>query len=176
MVLDVPMFPESPTLGSDTEDDLTIDFDKPRRKGLSRLHISHLLHMVLQDAQTRLFFKAQSVIQSDIRYYAAKPDDLAYPDRLIGELSFRNFVLEVFMCLLDARKPTSGFEIKEKESVSQLFQLPSLAKQDTWYPTLRKTIWVLSQLHDFVKVSPVSRSMHDSRFTVASCSRQYSKT
>ena len=41
--------------------------------------------------------------------------------------------------------------MKEKESISQLFQLPSLDKQETWYPTLRKTIWVLSQLHDFVK-------------------------
>ncbi|KAH9957167.1 Sec34-like family-domain-containing protein [Lactifluus volemus] len=33
---------------------------------LGRLHIRHLLQMILQDAQTRLFFKAQAVIQSDI--------------------------------------------------------------------------------------------------------------
>lgn len=51
-----------------------------------------------------------------------------------------------------ARKPVTGAEIKEKESVSQLFRFKSLNKQDTWYPTLRKTVWVLSQLHDFVKV------------------------
>jgi hypothetical protein len=51
-----------------------------------------------------------------------------------------------------ARKPQSGNEIREKESVSQIFQLPSLDKQDTWYPTMRKMVWVLSQLHDFVKV------------------------
>lgn len=50
-----------------------------------------------------------------------------------------------------ARKPLTGNEILEKESISQLFQLPSLDKQETWFPTLRKTIWVLSQLHDFVK-------------------------
>jgi len=35
--------------------------------------------------------------------------------------------------------------------VSQIFRVPSLHKQDTWYPTLRKTVWVLEQLHDFVK-------------------------
>lgn len=46
----------------------------------------------------------------------------------------------------------TGLEIREKESVSQLFQFKSLDKQDTWYPTLRKTVWVLSQLHEFVKV------------------------
>ena len=54
-----------------------------------------------------------------------------------------------------ARKPPTAFEIKEKDSVSQIFQLPSLDKQETWFPTLRKTIWVLSQLHDFVKVCPI---------------------
>ena len=53
--------------------------------------------------------------------------------------------------LTAARKSLTANEIKEKESISQLFQLPSLDKQETWFPTLRKTIWVLSQLHDFVK-------------------------
>ncbi|KAG6850247.1 hypothetical protein H0H93_015799 [Arthromyces matolae] len=105
---------------------------KPR--GLGKLHISNLLEMVLQDAQTRLFFKAQSVIQSDIRYYAPRPEDLAYPDILI-----------------DAERPSGSAAIQEKASVSELFLLPSREKQDTWYPTLRKTFWVLSQLHDFVK-------------------------
>ena len=51
-----------------------------------------------------------------------------------------------------ARKPLSGTEIKEKQSGSQVFQLKSLDKQETWYPTLQKTVWVLSQLKDFVKV------------------------
>ena len=50
-----------------------------------RLQISHLLKMVLQDAQTRLFFKAQSVIQSDIRHFVPKVEDLAYPDVLVGK-------------------------------------------------------------------------------------------
>ncbi|OAX41147.1 Sec34-domain-containing protein [Rhizopogon vinicolor AM-OR11-026] len=130
MVLDVAEFPEEPP----DEDNLIVDFDQSKPKGLEQLHISHLLQMVLQDAQTRLFFKAQSVIQADIRYYTPKPDDLAYPDKLVA-----------------ARKPVSQYDIKEKESASRLFQLPSLDKQETWFPTLQKTVWVLSQLHDFVK-------------------------
>lgn len=77
MVLDVPGIEE------DEEDELNLDLDKPQHKGLRTLHISHLLQMVLQDAQTRLFFKAQSVIQSEIRYYVPKADDLAYPDKLV---------------------------------------------------------------------------------------------
>jgi len=53
------------------------------------------------------------------------------------------------------RNPLSGggFQYQEKkENVSQIFQVKSLDKQETWYPTLQKTLWVLSQLHDFVKV------------------------
>lgn len=53
-----------------------------------RLHIHQLLQMVLQDAQTRLFFKAQAVIQSEIRYYAPTAQDLAYPDKLVGGSAF----------------------------------------------------------------------------------------
>ncbi|KAH7888905.1 Sec34-like family-domain-containing protein [Phlebopus sp. FC_14] len=128
MVLDVVELPEEPP------DELNMDLDHPKRKGLGKLHISHLLQMVLQDAQTRLFFKAQSVIQSEVRYYIPQPQDLAYPDKLVA-----------------ARKPVSQFDIKEKESFSRLFQLSSLDKKETWYLTLQKTVWVLSQLHDFVK-------------------------
>ncbi|PSS38005.1 hypothetical protein PHLCEN_2v145 [Hermanssonia centrifuga] len=130
MVLDVPHLGDE----DDEDDELNLNLENPGHKGLRTLHISHLLQMVLQDAQTRLFFKAQSVIQSEIRYYVPKPEDLAYPDKLVS-----------------ARKPVSAIDIKEKESFSQIFQLKSLDKQDTWYPTLRKTVWVLSQLHDFVK-------------------------
>ena len=86
MVLDIPSLPESSSDEEEDLDELTFDLDQPRRqKGLRTLHISHLLQMVLQDAQTRLFFKAQSVIQSEIRYYVPKPEDLAYPDKLLGE-------------------------------------------------------------------------------------------
>jgi hypothetical protein len=80
MVLDVVEFPEDPP------DELSMDLDHPKPRGLGRLHISHLLQMVLQDAQTRLFFKAQSLIQAEIRYYVPKSEDLAYPDILVGLL------------------------------------------------------------------------------------------
>lgn len=46
------------------------------------LNIGYLLQMILQDAQTRLVFKAQSVVQSDIKYYSPRHEDLAYPQRI----------------------------------------------------------------------------------------------
>ncbi|KAF9027602.1 Sec34-domain-containing protein [Hymenopellis radicata] len=135
-VLQALMVLDRPDVDLDDEDgvdELNLDLDGKRR-GLHRLHISQLLEMVLQDAQTRLFFKAQSVIQTDIRYYVTKPEDLAYPD-----------------ILLQARKPASALDLKEKQSISEIFTAESLAKQDTWFPTLQKTYWVLSQLRPYVK-------------------------
>ncbi|KAJ7637031.1 Sec34-like family-domain-containing protein [Roridomyces roridus] len=131
MVLDVA----APDAESSDDETLNLELEKPRQKGnkgLGQLHISHLLEMVLQDAQTRLFFKAQAVIQSDMRFYVPKPEDLAYPDKLVS---------------------TDGglaFDGKEKASFRELFRGPALERQDTWFPTLQKTVWVLSQLHDFV--------------------------
>ncbi len=55
------------------------------RQQLRHLHVGNLLEMVLQDAQTRLVFKAQAIIQSDIRYYVAREGDLKYPEKLSGE-------------------------------------------------------------------------------------------
>ncbi|KAF5391335.1 hypothetical protein D9757_002049 [Collybiopsis confluens] len=98
-----------------------------------RLHISQLLRMILQDAQTRLFFKAQAVVQSDIRHYVAKEADFAYPVLRDRPNEKENF------SLLWSQQP-------EKRIIDGV----SLENQDTWFPTLRKTIWVLEQLHDFV--------------------------
>ena len=64
------------------------DEDGEKDNEFGRLHIRQLLQMVLQDAQTRLFFKAQAVIQSEIRYYAPTAQDLAYPDKLVGGSTF----------------------------------------------------------------------------------------
>ena len=89
MVLDVSAMHDDED-SDQPADELTSDLDQPQKKtkGLGKLHISHLLQMVLQDAQTRLTFKAQSVIQSDIRYYTPKQEDLAYPDILICRCTF----------------------------------------------------------------------------------------
>lgn len=83
MVLDVPNM-ESDEEEEESEDEDGSNASRRRPKGLRRLHISRLLQMVLQDAQTKLFFKAQSVIQAEIRYYVPKPEDLAYPEKLLG--------------------------------------------------------------------------------------------
>lgn len=161
MVLDVSAPLSIEDEDEEALDELNLDLNKPsgKRRSLGQLHISHLLQMVLQDAQTRLFFRAQTVIQADIKYYVAKPEDLAYPDKLVGSSRYNMpppmHISHVLTCDADARKSSSGLDIKEKESISQIFRVRSLDKQDTWFPTLQKTVWVLSQLHNFVKVTVI---------------------
>jgi len=75
-----------------SDDQLTVDLDsarhpplrKERRGKGNKLHISRLLQMVLQDAQTRLFFKAQAMIQNEVRYYVPRLADLRWPELLMG--------------------------------------------------------------------------------------------
>lgn len=58
-----------------------------RHKPLARLHTEVLLRMVLQDAQTRLVFRAQAMLVSEVEYYVVKEGDLDYPEKLgKGEL------------------------------------------------------------------------------------------
>lgn len=70
------------------EEDTPIRVRKERpRKPLERLHTEVLLRMVLQDAQTRLVFRAQAMLISEVEYYAPKDGDLNYPEKLgSGEL------------------------------------------------------------------------------------------
>ena len=84
---------ESEHDASDDDDEFTVDLDsarhpplrKEKRRGKgNKLHISRLLQMVLQDAQTWLFFKVQAMIQSEVRYYVPRLEDLRWPELLMG--------------------------------------------------------------------------------------------
>ncbi|KAH9952658.1 hypothetical protein BGW80DRAFT_1567900 [Lactifluus volemus] len=115
------------TVLCETLDD-EIEENEEKNDNLGRLHIRHLLQMVLQDAQTRLFFKAQAVIPT-YDTILQRPKIWRTPISLLGA--------------------QTGYEIREKQSISHLFEVPGLNQHETWYPTLSKTVWVLSQLHDF---------------------------
>lgn len=45
----------------------------------------------------------------------------------------------------------------DEDDAAGLFRLPSLEVQETWYPSVRKTLWVLNELHSFIDVSLVGR-------------------
>ncbi|RXK41165.1 hypothetical protein M231_01569 [Tremella mesenterica] len=104
---------------------------KRTRPPLSRLHTEVLLKMVLQDAQTRLVFRAQALIQADVQYYSPKEVDLDYPERLKGA-------------------PLSVERNAEDDDEPAILAMPPTETQDEWYPPLRATLWVLSCLYQYV--------------------------
>ena len=107
---------------------------------LRSLKFSMLLQGVLQDIQTRLVFRAQAVIHLEVLHYAPKPEDLEFPEKLRSAKRMSVF--------LSSEDNDDG----ESSSDALLFRLPGLDVQDTWYPTLRKTLWVLSKLHTYIQV------------------------
>ncbi|ODN78720.1 hypothetical protein L202_04287 [Cryptococcus amylolentus CBS 6039] len=113
---------------------------KKTRKPLRRLHIEVLLRMVLQDAQTRLVFRAQTLLSAEVEYYAPKESDLDYPDRLKSGPQGNKLVPRQTTVSLNA----------DDEDDTVVFELPSLEVQNSWYPSLKSTLWVLSCLYTFV--------------------------
>ncbi|KAH9444838.1 hypothetical protein Pst134EB_025097 [Puccinia striiformis f. sp. tritici] len=89
-------------------------------------------------------FRAQAIIQTEVANYLPKNEDLDYPNKLIqadrkrlesGQISKRSN--QPAITPLDHSQPLKS-------------RLPAEAVQETWYPTLRKTLWVLSRLHTYV--------------------------
>lgn len=116
----------------------------PKNAALGRLRFSVLLQTILQDSQTRLVFRAQAVIQSEVLHYVSTPEDLRYPGKL-EEHKGKGLALW-----------TEDETLRESEVGG--FRLPREEVQVTWYPTLKRTVWVLSKLNTYVNVSSFSSS------------------
>jgi hypothetical protein len=79
-----------PKFGSPVGDDLTlrryISYEpeaniQPHRPS-DTFHAGKLLDMVLRDVQTRMIFRSQAILRSDVGSYAPRGDDLDYPAKL----------------------------------------------------------------------------------------------
>ena len=62
------------------------------------------------------------------------------------------FISRTFGTHVAAQGTPTGYEIREKQDFSHLFEGACLNQREIWFPTLSKTVWILSQLHDFVQV------------------------
>lgn len=110
-------------------------------RSLGRLRFSVLLQTILQDSQTRLVFRAQAVIQSDVLYFTPGAEDLMYPEKLSATAG--------------ASSTLWTEEDKATEGDVKGFRAPRDEAQVSWYPTLRRTVWVLSRLNTYVNVSAI---------------------
>jgi hypothetical protein len=108
---------------------------------LPNLQFSRLLLPILQDAQTRMVFRAQAIIQNEVLHYAPKTEDLDFP-RKLGHGKRLSFWL--------SKEDQKSWA--ERGGALET-RLPDKDIQDGWYPTLQTTLWVLSKLHTHVNVS-----------------------
>lgn len=121
----------------------SVTLTRRRRRPLARLHTEVLLNMVLQDAQARLVFRAQALVQAEVAYYSPKPADLEWPEKLQS---------------VSPGEPLVARAQRDEDDDDPLFMhLPPPEAQETWYPTLRVTLSVLACLYSYIDVSTLTR-------------------
>lgn len=107
----------------------------------------------MEDAQGRLVFRSQMFIHNDIQNYQPKPQDFEITrskEKVEGEERQKSSVV------LDA---TASATLKIEEDTSSDTQSIQSSRSnllsDTnhgWFPTLQKTLWILSKLYRCVQV------------------------
>jgi hypothetical protein len=131
--------------------------DEPEEYEQGQLDFSVLIQPALEDAQTRLVFRAQAILRDEIENFRPKPSDLDYPAR--------NQATSLSGTKLDG-PVTSGrrgsasnrqevLADDEEGLVNSKFGYDMERTYRSWYPTLRKAIWLLSRIYRLVNVSSV---------------------
>lgn len=127
-----------------------------------QLDFSVLIQPALEDAQTRLVFRAQAILRDEIERFKPRQEDLDYPAR------------NRYVSLSGSRKSpaVSGRKASFTEPGSPLPKTPMVVDEDVdspsekdsrwdfdsrsafegWYPTLKKAVWLLSRIYRLVNV------------------------
>ncbi|KAI9305796.1 Sec34-like family-domain-containing protein [Cunninghamella echinulata] len=129
----------------------------------------HLIQDALEDAQTRLVFRSQMYIHNDIEKYQSKPEDFQL-ERLKGnsapstsilldsnqqqqsqqqEITIGPATLNIDEDQSDTQSITPSITMTEKSTFEDPDVLlgQGLDVSKGWYPTLQKTMWILSKLY-----------------------------
>ena len=136
----VPLLTSTPTRTSPNARDV---------RPLSNLKFSRLLLPILQDAQTRMVFRAQAIIQNEVLHYTSTPSDLDYPAKLSDSKRLSLWL-----------SPENQKTWADRGGALENRLPPKEINQDSWYPSLQKTLRVLSKLHTRVNVSLVILQFH----------------
>lgn len=126
----------------------------------NQFDFSLLIHTALEDAQTRLVFRAQAVLHDEIERYRPKKEELDYPAR--------NRLVSLSGTKSQRPRATSGRQDSNAEPTTPMPKTPMVVEEgdspngrwgfDTeaafqgWYPTLKKAIWLLSRIYRLVNV------------------------
>lgn len=126
----------------------------------NRFDFSLLIREALEEAQTRLVFRAQAILRDEIERYKPKKEDLDYPAR--------NRQVQLSGTKFKGSAATSGrrgsipepttpmpktpMVVEEGDSPNGVWGFDTEAAFQGWYPTLRKAIWLLSRIYRLVNV------------------------
>lgn len=132
---------------------------------MQKLHTAKLLEMILKDTQARLVYRSQAIIKNAVSGYYPKGDDLDYPAKIESgtqpaclhtRLQRLTLVRSLVAAHLFADRERMANSLNLDENEPAFLALPSKETQETWYPTLRTTLWILSCLHTYVEVGRAS--------------------
>ncbi|ORZ02713.1 Sec34-like family-domain-containing protein [Syncephalastrum racemosum] len=120
------------------------------------LAFGHLIQNVLEDAQGRLVFRAQMYIESAIQKYQPRPEDFELRPATAEEQK-TSVVLEGSAARHDDTQDgpaTLAIEQDESDGDKPVSDSPLREGTDVsrgWFPTLQKTLWLLSKLYQCVQ-------------------------
>lgn len=134
----------------------------------NEVKFGHLIQNVLEDAQGRLVFRAQMFIHNDIQNYQPKPQDFENVRYQKDQQHEDTDNKQKTSVVLDANMTTTAatLAISSEEDHSDTHSIRSARsnlladgsdESTGWFPTLQKTLWILSKLYRCVQVQCTSR-------------------
>jgi hypothetical protein len=127
----------------------------------NQLDFSVLIQPALEDAQTRLVFRAQAMLRDEIERFKPRAEDLDYPARNRSvswpQSNSRSPVLSGRKNnAADSVLPRTPMVVDEEpDSPTEKdgrWDFDSRSVFEGWYPTLKKAVWLLSRIYRLVNV------------------------
>ncbi|KAI9725041.1 MAG: hypothetical protein M1812_000317 [Candelaria pacifica] len=126
----------------------------------NQLDFSVLVQPTMEDAQTRLVFRAQAVLRDEIENYRPKPEDLRYPPGTPGDYKTGESNIPATsgrkgsIAASTPSMPQTGRNFERDgeldSNADPTWGLNTESTPTTWYPTLKKAIWLLRRIYRLV--------------------------
>lgn len=140
-----------------------------------QLDFSLLVQPILEDAQTRLVFRAQAILRDEIEQFRPAPTDIEYPPhnrRALLSGTKNNHVAasgrKVSIATPETPLPQTPRIVDEAgdeaDGDDPKWGFDTEAAFQGWYPTLRKAIWLLSRIYRLVNVC-ISINLPEAKLT-----------
>ena len=128
--------------------------EEPEIVDPNQLDFASLILSALEDAQTRLVFRAQAILRDEIENFKPKAQDLDYPAKnKLAPLSSRVVTGPVTSGRKNSMSETFPKDPVIVEEGDSTYGFDLEVSYQGWYPTLRKAIWLLSRIYRLVNVS-----------------------